>query len=80
MKKIKDLDRVRICGFVSSKDERHCDKQKKKLDEYLQRLKRERYGNTTGHYGNIFNPANIELSIFEKEVLRKGLEFGLPQR
>ena len=75
---VQGIECVRISGFISRNDERHRARQVKKHQDHLQRLKRERFGDITGHYSNIFNLAVIELSKLEKEVLSRGLEFGLP--
>ena len=46
----------------------------------MHRLKKERFGNLNGQYSNIFNLAGLELSKLEKEVLSRGLKFGILQR
>ena len=75
---MKGLDRVRISGFISRNDEGHREREIKKNQDYLTRLKQ--FGNIIGQYSNIFNLAGIQLSKLEREVLSRGLDFGVPHR
>ena len=53
-----------------------------KNEDYLRRLKIERFGNQSGSgkHSIIFNLAGVKLSKMETEVLELGLDFGLPQK
>ena len=50
------------------------------MRECLERLKEERYGKNRGQYDSIFNLSGLELSTLVKEILNRGLEFGVPQK
>ena len=80
MSEVKGLDRPRICGFISINDQRQQQGKIEKNHDYLTRLKRERFGNVIGQHSNIFNIAEINLSSLEREVLSRGLDFGIPKR
>ena len=80
MSEVKGLDRARICGFIRINEQRQQQGKIEKNHDYLTRLKRERFGNVIGHHSNIFKIAGIDLSCLEREVLNRGLDFGIPQR
>ena len=77
---LKSADRIRMSAYISKTERRKEERDNIKHYEHLQRLKKERFGNTCGQYSNIFNLAELELTDLEKEVLSRGLKFGIPRK
>ena len=80
MQQVGFLDGIRMCSFMSYSDSCAREEKRSKHSSYLRRLQQERFGNMQGQYSNVFNLANVELSTLEKEVLSRGLDFGIPRR
>ena len=68
---LKSAERIRMSAYISKTERRKEERDNIKHYEHLQRLKKERFGNTCGQYSNIFNLAELELTALEKEVLRE---------
>ena len=75
---MKWTDRMRISAYISKVDQQQDVRNKTRNEDHLRRLKKERFGNTCGQYSNIFNLADLELTTLQKEVLSRGLKFGIP--
>ena len=75
---VKPVDRIRISVCISKMEQRQEERKLANQHDHLQRLKRERFGNTNGQHSSIFNFTDLELSTLEKEVLSRGLKFGIP--
>ena len=80
MKTVSEMDMIRLSAFMSRKDSRQHDALVSKHNDHLNRLKKERYGSLEGQFTNIFNLAGHHLSTVEKEVLSRGLDFGIPRK
>ena len=77
---LSEWDFIRFARSVSEIDE----KQRKRLTERNQRnlalLKKRRYGSLSASYDTIINLSNLELSNIQKDVLCRGVDFGIPHQ
>ena len=71
-------DYLKFSWMLSVIDRRQRPSLTAKYDRSLEHLRRVRYGCWSENYGNIINLANYELSTVEKDVLSRGLDFGIP--
>ena len=74
------FDYIRLSWLLSECDRRQRTSLESKNNGSLARLRQERYGCQTNDYGTIFNLTNIELTTLQKEVLCRGVDFGIPPK
>ena len=72
------LDRLRFCKLLNQTAERLQDQTRTKNGKTLQWLIKRQLGQGVLRYSTIVNLADIELSEAEKNVLCRGLDFGIP--
>ena len=80
MSSLSRFDGLWLYIYMSNGGEKQLSETQERNQTTMHRLKKERFGNLNGQYSNIFNLAGLELSKLEKEVLSRGLKFGIPQR
>ena len=51
-----------------------------KYNESLKRLRQERFGTLTNDFKSVINLTDFELNTLQKEVLCRGVDFGVPPR
>ena len=74
------FDFIRFSWMISECDRNQRLALKGKYADCIKRLRQDRYGIVTNDYSNIINLANVELTTIEKEVLCRGVDFGVPPR
>ena len=73
-------DFIHLSLFLSDCDCKQRSGLEKKNDDMIRRLRHERFGDSNRSYESIINLAGIELTVLEKEVLCRGVDFGVPPR
>ena len=71
------FDKLRFCKLLNCTAIRVCDQTRKKKDKALQWLKKSQLGHGKLDHSTIVNLAGVELSETEKDVLCRGLNFGV---
>ena len=77
---VRRTDMLRIATYLSRKERREKEIKLSKQHDHLERFKVERYGHPHSQYSCIFNLTSLELTTLEKEVLSRGLKFGIPPK
>ena len=80
LNKLSFLDRIRFAKLVNITSERLRRQNEMKNDKALQRLIKVQQGQGVLRHSTVFNLADIELTEIEKDVLCRGLNFGIPPR
>ena len=71
-------DFIRFSWLLSECDRKQRLSLEVKYSDSIKRLRFERYGTSACNYDTIINLAKVELSVLEKEVLCRGVDFGVP--
>ena len=74
------FDWLRFCKFINKSSARQREQLQQKKKNTFERLNIEQNGDQQLRYENIVNLADIELTEAEKDVLCRGLKFGIPPR
>ena len=78
LRRLSFLDRIRFAKLVNSTTERLRKQNKTRNDKTLQRLLKTQQGQGVLRHDTVFNLTDIELTDIEKDVLCRGLNFGIP--
>ena len=79
-KLLNGFDFIRFCWLISECDRKQRSKLEKKYSQTLVRLRQARFGIVEDSFENIINLSDVVLSTLEKEVLCRGVDFGVPSR
>ena len=71
-------DFIRLSWLLSELDCRQRLFLERKYDDSVKRLRLERFGSPTDNYDTIINLADVELTTLQKELLCRGVDFGIP--
>ena len=74
------FDYIRFSWLISECDRKQRSQLSEKNSKTIERLRQYRYGIVSDNFDNIVNLAGIELTTLEKEVLCRGVDFGVPPR
>ena len=74
------FDWIRFCKFVNRTEERQRSHLRRKKTDEFERLNKEQNGDQRGQHKTIVNLSSVELTDVEKDVLCRGLKFGVPPR
>ena len=74
------FDFIRFSWLVSEIDRKQRSSLIAKYDDSIKRLRQDRYGIHSNDYSTIINLTNIELTTLQKEVLCRGVDFGVPPK
>ena len=80
METLNRFDALRLSVFISKSENKELTSARERHLSFIEHLKRERFGNASGQHSGIFNLSDLELSIMDKEVLARGLKFGIPRK
>ena len=73
-------DFVRFCPLISEIDEKQRKRCLQRDERNISLLKRQRYGSLSVSYDTIINLSDIDLTNIQKDVLCRGVHFGIPGR
>ena len=73
-------DFIRFSWLISECDCRQRNSLQERYNDSIKRLRQERFGLGTNNYNTLLNLANVELNTLQKEVLCRGVDFGIVPR
>ena len=73
-------DQLRFCKLLNLSTERLLGKVRKEKDESLSRLRKQQLGEGVLDHSVIINLSNVKLTDVQKDVLCRGLNFGVPPK
>ena len=73
-------DFIRFSRLISEIDQKRRGPPTQRNEECIGRLKKERYGSFSVSHDTIINLSDIELTDIQKDVLCRGVHFGIPGR
>ena len=79
-KELTFFDQLRFCKLLNLSTERLLEKTRKEKDATLSRLRKQQLGEGVLDHSVIINLANVELTDIQKDVLCRGLNFGVPPK
>ena len=79
-KELSFLDWLRFCKFINKTTARQVEERRQKKETTFEKLNTAQNGDQRVEHEHIVNLAAIELSEAEKDVLCRGLKFGIPPR
>ena len=79
-KKLQLFDRIRFCKFINKTCIRQLERLQKKNERIFDLIYSRKNGNGTIQHSTIINLAGVELRDVERDILCRGLRFGIPPK